>query len=66
MSDPISHTGGATAADIALMRKTVGPDMGVKASGGIHSTEEAIALIEAGASRIGASAGIAIISGLEK
>lgn len=59
-------TGGATAADIALMRKTVGPDMGVKASGGIHSTEEAIALIEAGASRIGASAGIAIISGLEK
>ena len=59
-------TGGATAADIALMRKTVGPDMGVKASGGIHSTEEAIVLIEAGASRIGASAGIAIISGLEK
>ena len=59
-------TGGATAADIALMRKTVGPDMGVKASGGIHSTEEAIALIKAGASRIGASAGIAIISGLEQ
>jgi deoxyribose-phosphate aldolase len=59
-------TGGATVSDIALMRKTVGPDMGVKASGGIHNTQEAIALIEAGASRIGASAGIAIISGLDK
>ena len=59
-------TGGATVSDITLMRKTVGPDMGVKASGGIHNTQEAIALIEAGASRIGASAGIALISGLDK
>ncbi|MBP3914217.1 MAG: deoxyribose-phosphate aldolase [Lachnospiraceae bacterium] len=58
-------TGGATCEDVALMRKTVGPDMGVKASGGIHNTEEALALIEAGASRIGASAGIAIVSGLD-
>lgn len=48
-------TGGATTADIALMRQTVGADMGVKASGGIHSAEEALAMLEAGASRIGAS-----------
>ena len=58
-------TGGATVDDIALMRQTVGPDMGVKASGGIHTTEEALAMIEAGATRIGASAGIAIVQGLE-
>jgi len=58
-------TGGAKAEDIALMRKTVGPDMGVKASGGIHNTREALAMIEAGATRIGASAGIAIVSGVE-
>ena len=57
-------TGGATVADIALMRKAVGPDLGVKASGGIHTTEEALALIDAGATRIGASAGIAIVEGL--
>lgn len=55
-------TGGATVADIELMRKTVGPDIGVKASGGIHSKEEALALIEAGASRLGASAGIKIVN----
>ena len=46
------------------MRKAVGPDLGVKASGGIHTTEEALALIDAGATRIGASAGIAIVEGL--
>ena len=57
-------TGGAKADDIALMRRTVGPDMGVKASGGIHNTQEALAMIEAGATRIGASAGIAIVSGV--
>ncbi len=56
-------TGGATVSDIALMRKTVGPNMGVKASGGVHSYEEAIALINAGASRIGASSGIKIMEG---
>jgi len=56
-------TGGATAADIALMRKTVGPDMGVKAAGGIHNYAEAMAMIEAGATRIGASKGIAIVGG---
>lgn len=48
-------TGGAVAADIALMRQTVGADMGVKASGGIHSAEEALTMLEAGATRIGAS-----------
>lgn len=55
-------TGGATAADIALMRKTVGPEMGVKASGGIRSYETAMEMIEAGANRIGASAGIEIVN----
>ncbi|AAK79512.1 deoxyribose-phosphate aldolase [Clostridium acetobutylicum] len=55
-------TGGAKAEDIKLMRKTVGAGMGVKASGGIHTREEAIKLIEAGATRIGASASIDIIS----
>lgn len=53
-------TGGAKAKDIALMRKTVGPDIGVKASGGIHTKEEALEMIEAGASRIGASKSIEI------
>jgi len=48
-------TGGATAEDITLMRKTVGPEMGVKASGGVRSREQAFAMIEAGASRIGCS-----------
>ncbi|HFI0048345.1 TPA: deoxyribose-phosphate aldolase [Streptococcus suis] len=56
-------TGGATVEDVALMRKTVGPEMGVKASGGARSYEDAIAFIEAGASRIGASSGVAIMKG---
>lgn len=56
-------TGGAKLADIRLMRETVGPDMGVKASGGVHNAEEALAMIEAGATRIGASTGVAIVSG---
>lgn len=56
-------TGGATAKDIALMRKTVGPELGVKASGGVRTYEDAIAMIEAGATRIGASSGIAIVEG---
>lgn len=54
-------TGGATVHDVALMRKTVGEDMGVKASGGIHTHEEAMAMINAGASRIGASAGVKLL-----
>ncbi|MBT2698009.1 deoxyribose-phosphate aldolase [Bacillus sp. ISL-40] len=56
-------TGGATAEDIALMRKTVGPDLGVKASGGVRSTEDVQKMIEAGATRIGASSSIAIVNG---
>lgn len=53
--------GGATVEDVALMRKTVGPEMGVKAAGGIHTYEEAMAMIEAGATRIGASRGVTIV-----
>lgn len=56
-------TGGAAVEDIRLMRNTIGSSMGVKASGGIRSYETAAAMIEAGASRIGASASVAIISG---
>jgi deoxyribose-phosphate aldolase len=56
-------TGGATVADVKLMRQTVGPDMGVKASGGIYSAQDAQDMIEAGATRIGTSAGVAIVSG---
>jgi len=55
--------GGATSEDIALMRQTVGPNIGVKASGGVRSTQDALSLIEAGATRIGASASVAIIKG---
>lgn len=54
-------TGGAKATDVAIMRKTVGEELGVKASGGIHSAEEAQAMIDAGASRLGTSATLAII-----
>ncbi|KQL53500.1 deoxyribose-phosphate aldolase [Heyndrickxia shackletonii] len=57
-------TGGATPEDIALMRKTVGPDIGVKASGGVRSAQDAEALIKAGATRIGASSGVKIVKGL--
>lgn len=53
--------GGATVHDIELIRRTVGPSLGVKASGGIHTHEEAEALVAAGATRIGASAGVKII-----
>lgn len=54
-------TGGATAEDIALMRKTVGPDMGVKASGGVRTREDAEKMVAAGATRIGTSNGVAIV-----
>ncbi len=57
-------TGGATAEDIALMRKTVGPDLGVKASGGVRNLEDMKKMIENGATRIGASSGVAIMNGL--
>lgn len=56
-------TGGATVEDVKLMRKTVGPDIGVKASGGVRTKEDAEAVIAAGATRIGASASIAIAEG---
>ncbi|MEW8968246.1 deoxyribose-phosphate aldolase [Exiguobacterium alkaliphilum] len=56
-------TGGATVEDIRLMRETVGPDVGVKASGGVRDFEGAKAMIDAGATRIGASAGITIVTG---
>jgi len=55
-------TGGATAEDVALMRKTVGPDTGVKAAGGIRTFEDAKKMIDAGANRLGCSAGIAIVT----
>jgi deoxyribose-phosphate aldolase len=55
--------GGATVGDIALMRKVVGPGLGVKASGGVRSHEEAAALVASGADRIGASASVKIVTG---
>ena len=55
-------TSGATVADIALMRRTVGDALGVKASGGIRTREDALKMLAAGASRIGASASLAIIA----
>jgi deoxyribose-phosphate aldolase len=55
--------GGATVSDIELMRKTVGPEMGVKASGGVRDGKTTDELIEAGATRIGASSGVAIVTG---
>jgi len=58
-------TGGATTAHIRLMRAVVGPHIGVKASGGIRDYETAIAMLEAGASRIGASSGITIVDRIE-
>jgi deoxyribose-phosphate aldolase len=57
-------TAGATIADVKLMRETVGEKFGVKASGGIRDTQTALAMIEAGATRLGTSSGIAIIKGL--
>src|SRR5579871_2050080 len=54
-------THGATTHDVALMRKTVGPDMGVKASGGIRTLEDLKNMVSAGATRIGASAGVKIV-----
>ena len=53
--------GGAKEEDVAIMREAVGPDLGVKASGGIHHYEEVVALVKAGANRIGASACLSIM-----
>ncbi|MEM6486511.1 MAG: deoxyribose-phosphate aldolase, partial [Pseudomonadota bacterium] len=55
--------GGATAEDVTLMRETVGDEMGVKASGGIRDRESALAMLRAGANRLGCSAGVAIVTG---
>jgi deoxyribose-phosphate aldolase len=54
-------TGGATIEDVELMRRVVGPEMGVKAAGGIRSYADALAMIKAGANRLGASAGVKIV-----
>lgn len=56
---------GATVEDVQLMRQIVGPEMGVKASGGVRSYQDAIRMIEAGASRLGTSASVAIIQGAQ-
>jgi len=58
--------GGATAHDVELMRRAVGPEMGVKASGGVRTFEDAESMVKAGATRIGASAGVKIIQGPSK
>ena len=55
--------GGATVADIILMRETVGPKIGVKASGGVRDLDAALQMIEAGATRIGTSSGVTIVKG---
>ena len=57
-------SGGATPEDVALMRKTVGKSMGVKAAGGIRTLEDAVKMLEAGANRIGCSAGVSIVESL--
>ena len=57
--------GGATAADVALMRRVVGPEMGVKAAGGVRDLQSARAMLEAGADRIGASVGVKIVQEIQ-
>lgn len=59
-------SGGATVEDVRLMKKLVGDEMGIKASGGIRDFDTAIAMIEAGATRIGASSGISILEGAKQ
>jgi deoxyribose-phosphate aldolase len=56
-------TGGATVEDVALMRRTVGPSVGVKASGGVRSYADVMRMVDAGATRIGTSSGVAILAG---
>lgn len=56
---------GATAEHVALMRQTVGPDMGVKASGGVRTPADVAAMVAAGANRIGTSNGVALLEGTE-
>ncbi len=59
-------TGGAVAADVALMKKSIPANMKVKAAGGMHSWDEAIAMVEAGASRLGVSASLKILEGAKE
>jgi deoxyribose-phosphate aldolase len=59
-------TGGATVEDVALMRRAVGPDMGVKASGGVRTLEDALRMVLAGANRIGTSNGVGIVNNAPK
>jgi len=59
-------TGGATVYDVALLRETVGPDMGVKAAGGVRTKSDVEDMLAAGATRIGASAGVQIVAGTEE
>jgi len=56
-------TGGATVEDVRLMRETVGSELGVKASGGVRTSDDMAAMVEAGATRIGTSGGVAIVNG---
>jgi deoxyribose-phosphate aldolase len=58
-------TGGATVEDVRLMRETVGPEIGVKASGGVKTYQDAVNMIRAGANRLGTSSGAAIVSAAE-
>lgn len=58
--------GGATVEDVQLLRSTVGDDMGVKASGGIRTANDALAMVRAGATRIGASASVAIVTNMSR
>ena len=58
-------TGGATVEDVRLMRQTVGETVGVKASGGVRTSEDMKAMLEAGANRIGTSGGVALVQGKE-
>jgi deoxyribose-phosphate aldolase len=59
-------TGGATVEDVRIMKENCGPDVKIKAAGGIRTLKEAEAMLEAGASRIGSSAGIAIIEEMKE
>ena len=59
-------TGGATVEDVRLMRETVGPEMGVKASGGVRPYDDAIAMLKAGANRLGCSSTMKIVSGVKE
>ena len=59
-------TGGATVEDVRLMRETVGPEMGVKASGGVRTYDDAVAMLKAGANRLGCSSTMKIVSGVKE